>query len=208
MDWELLRERHRALIAFARKYWPAGVVIAFVLVLTASLWWAFTGGRTRTVINREPEPTRFVLRSTSFRDSGRMPSLYAADGANASPPLEFVNVPVQARELALVAEVVDGPVLWVIYKVPVSSSGLYEGVPTDEALTNPPGAMQGRNAEGGVGYVGPRPKPDQTVRLRFTLYALSAPVDLPPGARAEDLRAAMQAKIIEEAELRASYRRE
>ena len=64
------------------------------------------------------------------------------------------------------------------------------------------------NDFGKIGYGGPCPPPGSTHRYRFRLYALSAPLDLEPGARLDTvLKAIQRQKTIAVVELTTSYGR-
>ena len=154
----------------------------------------------------------FALQSTAFDDGQAIPTPYTADGEDLSPPLTFVGVPEGTVELALTVVDPDAPrgdfVHWVVYKIGAGVSGLSEGVPTVETLTEPAGALQGENGFGAIGYGGPAPPPgDPDHRYVFTLYALNAELDLEPGADAEALLQAASGLIIDRAELTGTFGR-
>jgi Raf kinase inhibitor-like YbhB/YbcL family protein len=110
-----------------------------------------------------------------------------------------------------------GFVHWVIYNIPLTSTGLPEGVPGEATL--PDGTRQGVNdfalfAEEGqtfpggapinrVGYDGPCP--GDTHRYVFRVYALDASLDLPAEATKAELLAAMEWHVLGQAELMGVY---
>jgi Raf kinase inhibitor-like YbhB/YbcL family protein len=139
-------------------------------------------------------PDRITLASTAFRDGDTIPKLYSCDGDDVSPPLSWTDVPEEARELALLMEDPDAPggtfVHWVLFKI----------APDREEIADaelPQGARQGENSRGDAGYAGPcPPEGDEPHHYEFDLYALSKPIDLPDGASADDVRAAIEASAI------------
>jgi hypothetical protein len=154
-----------------------------------------------------------VITSTAFGANQKIPRQYSGEGRDASPPLGWSGVPAQARELALIVDDPDAPraeawVHWVIYQMAVTVAGLPEAVLTSEKLTTPPGALQGRNSSGKIGYQGPMPPPGHGVHhYHFKLYALDAALGLKPGADKKALEAAMAGHIVAQAELVGTYER-
>ncbi|MGH2605366.1 MAG: YbhB/YbcL family Raf kinase inhibitor-like protein, partial [Anaerolineales bacterium] len=68
------------------------------------------------------------------------------------------------------------------------------------------GATHGKNSWGRSDYGGPCP-PAGTHRYFFRLYALGAPLALPAGATVEQVRRAMEERILGVAELMGTYAR-
>ncbi len=152
-----------------------------------------------------------VITSPAFTDGARIPVKYTADGDDVSPPLRFDAVPEEAVELTLICHDPDAPraggwTHWVAWGMAADSGGLPENVrpaPRVEDL----GLMQGENSWGRIGYGGPSPPPGKPHRYQFTLYALSAPVNLAPGATKDRLLDAMGRSIVAEAMLTGIYGR-
>jgi Raf kinase inhibitor-like YbhB/YbcL family protein len=139
-------------------------------------------------------PDRIRLTSPAFEDGATIPVKYSCDGDDVSPPLSWSGVPGGARELALLVEDPDAPggtfVHWVLFKLPADRDGVAEAEVPD-------GAHQAENSEGDTGYAGPcPPKGDAPHHYEFTLYALSSAIDLPDGAAAEDVRAAVSDRAL------------
>jgi phosphatidylethanolamine-binding protein (PEBP) family uncharacterized protein len=61
------------------------------------------------------------------------------------------------------------------------------------------------NGFGEVGYGGPCPPPDHVHFYVFTLYALDTRLDLPESAGVDDLNAALDGHVLEEAELTGTF---
>ena len=154
-----------------------------------------------------------TIQSSAFGEGQVIPGKYTGDGEDVSPPLTWSGVPADARELALICDDPDAPrpepwVHWVIYKLPADTAGLPAGVPTQARLSEPPGAWQGRNSWPTIGYRGPAPPRGHGVHhYHFKLYALDAPLDLPPELTKDELLSRMQGHIIAEGELVGTYQR-
>ncbi len=153
--------------------------------------------------------------SPAFSDVQTIPKKHTEDGENVSPPLRIEDRPDGAVELALICEDPDAPredpwVHWLLYRLPAATDEIPEGVPREDAVSQLGGAAQGRNsfAKSNIGYRGPAPPPGHGVHhYHFRLYALRAPLELSAGVEKDALLAAMEGKVIEEAELVGLYER-
>jgi Raf kinase inhibitor-like YbhB/YbcL family protein len=137
----------------------------------------------------QPHAGGLLLRSSAFNDHTIIPDRYSYEGGNASPPLEWTDLPAGTRELALVCEDPDAPsgtfVHWVLAGISPRSTGIAEDSP-------PRDAVAGRNDFGHRGWGGPRPPVgDQPHRYFFRLYASDRALNLGDGASADELRAAV-----------------
>jgi hypothetical protein len=153
----------------------------------------------------EEEPIMTItVTSTAFSEGGRIPSKFTCDGANVSPPLTWRGVPAGATAIALIVDDPDAPrgtyVHWVLVDLPSEITELRED------LTPPPGAVQAENSAGRAKYFGPCP-PSGTHHYRFTIYALSAPTDLPAGARLDEAIDAIKGFTIARGRLTGLYSR-
>ena len=96
----------------------------------------------------------------------------------------------------------DGFTHWVLYNIPPNISRLDANRPREPKI---PGlGIQGKNDAGKIGYMGPCP-PSGTHRYFVRLYALRSELALEPGASRQEVEAAMQGHVIEEAELMGTY---
>jgi hypothetical protein len=150
---------------------------------------AACGGGDRVEGPPPAAPDRIVLTSPAFDDGGTIPPGFSCNGDNVNPRLAWDGVPRGARELALLMEDPDAPggtfVHWVLFKIPPGTKAIPEH-------SVPHGARQGKNSAGDAAYTGPcPPKGDAPHRYEFTLYALKSAIDLPDGAPADDVRAAV-----------------
>jgi Raf kinase inhibitor-like YbhB/YbcL family protein len=149
------------------------------------------------------------LTSSAFQEGKPIPKLYAGDGKDISPPLQWTDPPAGTKSFALIADDPDAPrgtwVHWVVFNLPPETRSLDEGFPKKETLAN--GAKQGTTDFGSVGYGGPAPPKGKPHRYFFKLYALDDMVKLPAGATKADLERAMKGHILAEGQLMGTYQR-
>jgi len=151
-----------------------------------------------------------TLTSGAFAHHGAIPTKYTCDGADISPPLNWSNLPLGTKSLALIVDDPDAPdpaapkmtwVHWVLYNLPPTVISLPEG-----AYRLPQGTLQGINDWRRTGYGGPCP-PIGRHRYFHKLYALDT---LLPDLRRPSksaLEKAMQKHILERAELVGTYQK-
>jgi Raf kinase inhibitor-like YbhB/YbcL family protein len=155
------------------------------------------------------QPASLTLTSPAFAEGQAIPTRYAGDGPDASPPLTWTGVPDGTRSLALVCEDPDAPrgtwTHWVLFNLPAATRQLDEGVAKQATL--PGGAVQGNNDFGRVGYGGPAPPPGKPHRYFFKLYALDASLHLQTGASRAQLLAALHGHVLAEGQLMGTYGR-
>jgi Raf kinase inhibitor-like YbhB/YbcL family protein len=155
------------------------------------------------------EPASLQITSDAFADGKMIPRDHTCDGADRSPPLHWDGAPERTKALALVVDDPDAPsgvfTHWLLYNVPAAAKALDEGVATKGTLGD--GSRQGTNDFGQVGWKGPCPPPGSTHRYFFKLYALSAPLELEPGAKRDAVEKAIKEKKLAEAQLKGRYER-
>ena len=136
------------------------------------------------------------LRSPVLAPGGSIPAKYTCDGSDVSPPLRWTDPPSNTKSFALVVDALEvsagARVHWLLYGVPASRRELPERVPPLDTVETI--GIQGTNGFGNVGYGGPCPPPGPSHHYVFTLYALNAPVTLPPRAVKVDLARSMQGR--------------
>jgi Raf kinase inhibitor-like YbhB/YbcL family protein len=147
--------------------------------------------------------------SPVFADEGWIPVEYSVAGTGSLVPLEFADVPVEARSLALVVHDPDVPRdrrpdgnfdHWVVWNIPPEHGGLSDAA-------DAPGVV-GANSRGANEYVAPAPPPgDGPHRYYFTLYALDTLLDLAPSAGRADLESAIEGHVLEQAVLMGKFER-
>lgn len=150
------------------------------------------------------------LTSTAFDHGGEIPSKYACEGQDISPPLAWSGVPPNAKSLALIVDDPDAPdpaaprmtwVHWVLYNIPPNASSLPEA-----AKQLPAGTLSGLNDWKRYGYGGPCP-PIGRHRYFHKLYALDTVLpDLGRPSKA-NLEAQMKGHVIAQAELVGTYQK-
>ncbi|HJR59986.1 MAG TPA: YbhB/YbcL family Raf kinase inhibitor-like protein [Vicinamibacterales bacterium] len=148
------------------------------------------------------------ITSSAFTDKGEIPRKFTCDGDDISPPIEWSDVPADAKTVALICDDPDAPkqdfTHWVVFDRPPTARPLPEHLPAEPELPN--GGRQGKNDFGKVGYGGPCP-PSGTHRYRFTLYALDTELGVPPSSSRKDVETAMKGHVLQTAQLTAVYTR-
>jgi Raf kinase inhibitor-like YbhB/YbcL family protein len=149
-----------------------------------------------------------TLTSSAFVPNGPIPPIHTCEGNDISPPLSWSGVPSGAKSLALIVDDPDAPdpaapqrtwVHWVLFNIPADAAGLEQG-----GRHLPEGAVQGSNDWKRSGYGGPCP-PIGRHRYFFKLYALDAVLTGVSNPDKQQLLAAMQGHILEQAELIGTY---
>ena len=151
-----------------------------------------------------------TIRALDFGEGDKIPREYTCDGdRELSPALEWADLPVGAKSLALVMDDPDIPDFvkdklgvekfdhWILYNIPPNIIGVSKG----ERV-----GLAGMNTAGDSKYTGPCP-PDREHRYFFKFYALDTMLDRGPGATSFKLLQLMDGHILAEAQLCARYER-
>jgi len=156
------------------------------------------------VPNAAPDTLQLTLTSPGVQSTAFIPSQFTCDGANQSPPLTWSAPPkgTQSWVILLEASGQTPRVHWLIYDLPASLRQLPAAVPDQPFLTQ--GGLQAKNDFGQYGYRGPC-QADSADSYLLKLYAVSSLLDLPPGVRPRELRAALQSQILAETSLTIRY---
>ena len=143
-----------------------------------------------------------TLSSSAFAEGGTIPGRHTCDGDDVSPPLAWSGAPEATGAFALIVDDPDarGWIHWLVADIPADQAALDEGASGSGAAT------EGRSDFGRTGYGGPCP-PSGSHRYVFEIFALSEPLGLSPGFSADELRGAMEGKVLASERLTASYRR-
>lgn len=155
----------------------------------------------------------WTLKSSAFDHGKPIPKQHTGDGDDSSPPLEWTDPPAGTREFALLVDDPDAPtpepwVHWVLYKLPARTRSLPGGIAPTRSVAAVPGALQGKNTWGGIGWRGPAPPRGHGVHhYHVKLFALDAPLADAGGLGKRELLAAMQGHVLGEAELVGTYQR-
>jgi Raf kinase inhibitor-like YbhB/YbcL family protein len=148
------------------------------------------------------------LSSDAFEHGQEIPKKFSCDGEDVSPPLAWEDPPEGTRAFALICDDPDAPIKtfthWLVYDLPADRRALPQSLTKSETVLG--GGTQGKNSFGRLGYGGPCP-PTGVHRYFFKLYALSAPLGLPPGAGKDELLAAMKGRVLAETELMGTYKK-
>jgi Raf kinase inhibitor-like YbhB/YbcL family protein len=144
-----------------------------------------------------------TVSSSAFAAGEEIPIEYTCDGDGISPPLAWSGVPDHTAALALVVDDPDAPngtyVHWVVVDIDADQHALDAGKP-------PAGAVEVNNSSGGAGYSGPCP-PSGTHHYRFTVYALSNPVEVSPDDDLDAVFDEIAAAAIAQGRLTATFTR-
>ena len=141
--------------------------------------------------------------SRFFEDRGEIPRRFTCDGDSVNPELVIIEVPLEAKSLALIVDDPDAPggrwVHWTMWNIDPETAYIKEA-------DMPPGAVEGETSAKNVGYHGPCP-PAGTHRYYFKLYALDSMLALPPGTPFPELEHELGEHTVEYAELMGQYTR-
>jgi hypothetical protein len=143
--------------------------------------------------------------SPAFAPLERIPQRYSSDGENLSPPLEWSGIPSGTQQLAIICHDPDAPLPrgfthWLLYNIP----------PTVNQISEVSGSKftEGVNSMNRPGYTGPAPPPGHgRHHYYFWIYALDTVLDLAPNLNREQLLAAIEKHVIEQARLVGVYER-
>ncbi len=143
------------------------------------------------------------ITSPAFSRQGMIPAKYTCDGEDINPPLAIEEVPDNAKSLVLIVDDPDAPMgvwtHWLIWNINPQTKEITEN-------SVPEGAVLGINDFGKLEYGGPCP-PGGTHRYFFKIYALDTVLDLPKGAKKDELEKIMTNHILDEGELVGKYSR-
>lgn len=147
-----------------------------------------------------------TLTSAAFTEGGLIPEVYTCDGQNVAPDLNWSDVPPGTESFVLIVQDVDAPSgvfsHWVVFNIPGTARQW------NKDLVKLPVVRQGNNSWGRATYNGPCPPPTNKVHhYLFTLYALNSPLDLAPGATADQVRNALRRYLLGEVTLIGIYQR-
>ena len=149
------------------------------------------------------------ITSPAFEHMKAIPEKYSCESDNpVSPPLQFHDVPLEARSLVLIVDDPDVPAEelesrifdhWVMFNIDPK---------TTEILEDSFVGVMGANTHGENKYAPmcpPKKYEPQEHRYMFKLYALDSELDLPEGTTKNDVMSAMTEHVIDRAELIGVY---
>jgi Raf kinase inhibitor-like YbhB/YbcL family protein len=162
-------------------------------------------------LNDRGASARLSVSSPAFTPGQAIPVPYSQYGERFSPALTWTGAPAATKSFAVVVEDPDAKepkpfVHWLLYNVPPATQRLHESLPGDQRLAEPPGAMQGRNSRGQVGYMGPRPpQGDPAHHYHFEVFALDTTLAVNPGLDREALLGAMKGHVLASGEVLGTF---
>jgi phosphatidylethanolamine-binding protein (PEBP) family uncharacterized protein len=180
--------------------------------LLATVGAAAVGGC--TIGGDPPDQDGLSIRAPTF-EGGTIPERYTCDGAGVSPPLVIETLPDRTESVAIAGE-------WLQSVNPASGPStiwLLWGLPTEDPLEVPeniaperrpdalPGAKQGRNDGGSVGYRSPCHEAPDDNEYRFVALALSESPDVEAGAVRDTFDDAIESTVVASTSKRATYER-
>ncbi len=153
-----------------------------------------------------PSPA-FTLTSPAVKDGGALPTEFTGDGAGASLPLSWSNVPRGTVSLALVMHHLDPEgktkVYWLVVDIDPKTTSVAKNAPDF-------GRLGLSTVHDRVEYAPPHSKGPGLKKYVLTLFALSAKPNLPDAAQPislETLLPVMKGKILGAADLTVTYTR-
>lgn len=144
---------------------------------------------------------KLTVTSSAFIAGQMIPVKYSCEGAEVSPPLHIVDIPGNAKSLAIILHDPDAPVKggfthWVKWNVDVMP----------DIPENFMGGHTGLNSANKNSYKGMCP-PSGTHHYYFSVYALDAKLDIDLNTDKTSLEKEMQGHILAEGELMGLYKK-
>lgn len=175
------------------------------------------GGETPQATESVAEESPLILVVSSTFESGHpIPVDYTRDGDDHSPRLGWANIPSRTQTFVLVCENSEAGngkpfVHWVIWNIPRVVRGiplceLPKGISKAGRPVEVPGAVQGRNDFGEMGYSGPAAsRARESNRYHFRLYALDTTLAFPAATSAREVLRAIRGHVVGYGELVGTY---
>jgi Raf kinase inhibitor-like YbhB/YbcL family protein len=178
---------------------PAAIAGAALLLAS---WLAGCTSDYKMIINKPGSGALWGLTVTSpaWNNGQEIPSKYAAEGQDISPPLAWTPGPEGVVSFAIAVEDPDAgdhpTAHWMIWNIPAGQLSIPEGVS---------GFPQGANYKGAIGYTGPTEHGDNPHNYFFEVYALSSMLSLPSGCSRDDFAHAIDGKVLSKGQLQATH---
>jgi len=151
-----------------------------------------------------------LITSPAFKNNDFIPRKFSCEGGDINPELHIANLPEETKGLALIMHDPDAPdpdnprpegfTHWLLWNIDPRTSVIKE-----ESV--PPGAVEGKNDAGKIGYMGPCPPPGKAHRYFFKLYALSGGLSLSTDVSRKNLEKEIEKHLLGKAELVGIYKR-
>ncbi len=175
-------------------------VFAIIIIVAVLL-----GLLTLKSTNPNSKRQAMIISSSAFNNNDKIPAKFTCDGGGINPELIIQNVPAEAKSLAIIMDDPDAPsgtfTHWLVWNIdPKTETIKQESVP--------PGAIEGQNGSGKIGYTGPCPPDGKPHRYFFKLYALNSKIlEAEPIKNKSALEKIIEPLIIEKTELVGVYER-
>jgi Raf kinase inhibitor-like YbhB/YbcL family protein len=121
-----------------------------------------------------------------------LPQRYTCHGTGINPPINWSSAPPGTKSFALVVDDSSAPITpfiyWIVFHIEPGTTDIQEGM-------LPTGARQALNSANTQAYDAPCPL-GHSHMYRFTIYALSTEINLPPGAPLQEVWTAIAAATI------------
>ena len=118
---------------------------------------------------------QFVLSSSAVTNGGALPVEFTGDGTSSTLPLEWIGAPPETKSYVVIMHHIDPQALtkwyWTLYNIPANIHSLPKNVTGTGTLGN-------NSVNHRVGYAPPHSKGPGPKIYIFTVYALSAPVEI------------------------------
>ena len=142
--------------------------------------------------------------SPSFKDGEMLPDKFTCDGENISPAINWRELPMGVKSLALICDDPDAPsgdfVHWVVYNIPADIEGFKENAEISDI------ADLGVTDYGRGGYGSPCP-PSGVHHYHFKVYALNEMIETEKALDKYDLLDRMEGHILANGEIVGLYKR-
>src|SRR3989344_4227757 len=152
---------------------------------------------------KESLKSNMKIISPVFENNQSIPKKYSCDGENVNPPLQFVDIPQNAKSLVLIVDDPDAPNgtfdHWVVFNIDPQAIEVKENSIPDNGVV-------GKSSTGSSKWVSPCP-PSGTHRYFFKLYALDIILDISQNSNKEAVLDAMKEHVIAQSELIGLYSR-
>ncbi len=148
--------------------------------------------------------------SPTIPAGGTIPRIHAMTpkGQNVAPAISWSGIPEGTKEIVVIVDDPDAGATpfshWVVYGISPTATGLPEGIPADEPTAR--GVTQGHNDFKRLGWGGPDPpEGDRPHHYAFWVYALSKPLELPPGEWRGSIIEALRGRTLATGHMLATY---
>ena len=157
-------------------------------------------------------PNTIQVTSPVFKDGDALPDWTSEYAEHMSPPLHWTGLPANTRAVVLLVEDPDAHRLepyehWSMI-IPAVIDDLPRGVHEGGVCPDVPRAIQGINAIGVSGYMGPKPPPgDRPHHYHFQVLAVDTWPNPEPGWNRADLLEHLEGHVIAKGDLVGLYQR-